>query len=63
MVRVRFLPKAVTVYSGKEKGFNCKNNHKCDKSANFWLDNISKINCRMLVVLLYTSLGLGSKKV
>ena len=28
---VRFLPKAVTVYSGEKKGFDCKNNHGCGK--------------------------------
>ncbi len=46
-----FPPKAVTVCSGEEEGFNCKNNHGCGKSANFWLDNIRKFNCRKLVVL------------
>lgn len=63
MGRVRFPPKAVTVFSKEKEGFECKNNHGRGKWANFWLDNISKINCRMLVVLSYTSLGLGSKKV
>ncbi len=48
---VRFPPKAVTVCSGEEKGFDCKYNHGCGKSANFRLDNISKFNCRTLVVL------------
>ncbi len=51
MRRVRFLPKAVTVCSGEEKGFDCKNNHGSGKSANFWLDNISKFNSKTLVVL------------
>ncbi len=47
---MRFLPKAVTVCSGEEKEFDCKNNHRYCKSANFWLDNISKFNYRTLVV-------------
>ncbi len=51
MGRVRFPPKVVTVCSGEEKGFDCKNNHGCGKSANFQQDNISKFNCRTLVVL------------
>ncbi len=51
MGRVRFPPKAITVCSGEKEGFDCKNNHGYDKSATFRLDNISKFNCRMLVVL------------
>ena len=51
MGSVRFPPKAVTVYSGEKKGFDCKNNHGCGKSANFRLDNISKINYKMLIIL------------
>ncbi len=51
MGRVRFLPNAVIVCSGEEEGFDYKNNHGCRKSANFRLDNISKFNCKMLVVL------------
>ncbi len=50
MGRMRFLPKVVTVCSKEKEGFNCKNNHGCCKSANFRLDNISKFNCRTLVV-------------
>ncbi len=49
--RVRFPPKAITIFSRKEEGFDCKNNRGCGKSANFQLDNISKFNCRTLVVL------------
>ena len=63
MGHMKFLPKAVTICSGEEKGFDYKNNHRYSKSSNFWLDNINKINCKMLVVLLYISSGLGSKKV
>ena len=51
MGRVRFLPKAVTIYSGKKEGFDYKNNYECGKSTNFRLDNIGKINCRILVIL------------
>ncbi len=63
MKHMRFLFKAVIVCSGKEEGFDSKNNHRYNKADNFWLDNISKINCRMLVVLLYTLSWLGSIKV
>ncbi len=63
MIRVRFPPKAVIVYSKEEKGFDCKNNHKYGKSVNFWLDNISKISYRILIVLSYTSSGLESRKI
>lgn len=57
---MRFLLKAITICFGDEKRFNCKNNYKSSKSANFRLDNINKINCRTLVIWLYTSSGLGS---
>lgn len=60
---VRFLPKAITVYFREEEKFDCKNNHKSSKLANFWIDNISQIYCKMLVVFLYTKLRLGSKKI
>ncbi len=59
----RFPPKAITTCFRKKEGFDSKNNHRCGKSANFQIDNISKINYRMLVILLYTSLGLGSRKI
>ncbi len=52
MGRVRFPPKAVTVCSGEEEEFDGKNNYGYGKSANFRLDNISKFNCRTLVVLI-----------
>ena len=51
MGHVRFLPKAVTVYFEKKEGFDCKNNNGYGKLGNFRLDNISKFNCRILVVL------------
>lgn len=60
---MRFLPKTITINSEKEVGFKYKNNHKYNKSANFWLDNISKIDCRILVILLYTLSKLKSKKI
>ena len=60
---MRFLPKVVTVYFGEEERFDCKNNYGCSKLANFRLNNISKFNYRMLVVLSYILLGLGSRKV
>ena len=63
MERVKFLPKVVTIYSREKKGFDYKNNHGYGKLPNFWLNNISKINSRMLVILSYISLGLGSKKI
>lgn len=60
---IRFLPKAVTVCFKEKKEFDCKNNHNYGKLANFQLDNISKIHSRILVVLSYTLLRLGLKKV
>ena len=60
---VKFLPKIVNICSREKKRFDCKNNHGCSKLANFWLDNISKINCKMLVVLSYILSELESGKV
>lgn len=45
----------------KKKGFDYKNNYGRGKLANFWLDNINKINYRTLVVLSYISLKLCSR--
>ena len=59
---VTFLLKTITICSAEKEGFNCKNNHGYGKLANFWLDNISKINYRILIVLSYILLGLRSKK-
>lgn len=50
---MKFLLKVITVYFGKKEEFDCKNNYKYGKLANLWLNNISKINCKMLRVLLY----------
>ena len=63
MRRVKFLAKTITVCSGEEEGFDCKNNYKCGKSTNFRLDNISKINYKMLVVLSYILSELGTRKI
>ena len=63
MGRERFSPKVVIVCSKEEKGFDCKNNHRCGKLANFRLDDISKMNCKTLVVLSYTSSGLGTREI
>lgn len=50
---MRFLSKALTVFFKEKKGFDYKNNYKYDKLANFCLDNIFKINYKILVILLY----------
>ncbi len=63
MAYMRFPPKAVTVCSKEEEGFDFKNNHGCSKLANFCLDNINKIICKMLVILSYIALRLGLRKV
>lgn len=60
---MKFLPKVITVCSRKEEEFDCNNNYGYGKSTNFRLDNISKINYRMLVVFLYTLSELGSRKI
>ena len=63
MEYVKFLFKALTIYFGEKKRFNCKKNYRYVKLANFWLNNISKINCKILIVLSYTSSGFGSRKI
>ena len=45
------------------KSIDCKNNHGCNKWANFRPDNISKINYSTLVIFSYISLGLELRKV
>lgn len=57
---MKFPPKVVTVYFREEKGFDCMDNYGRSKLANFWLDNINKMNCKTLIILSYTSLGLRS---
>ena len=60
---MRFPSKVIIVCSGKKEKFDYNNNYGYSKSANFWLDNISKINYKTLVVLSYTLSGLRSKKI
>ena len=50
MTSRRVSLKVVNVFNGEEARFDFRNNHGHNKSANIWLDIISKINCRMLVV-------------
>lgn len=63
MGHMRFLPKDVNIYSKEKNGFDYKNNHKCSKSANFQLDNISKSNCRILVIISYILSGFELRKI
>lgn len=60
---MKFLFKAITIYFRAKKQFNCKNNYRYSKLADFKLDNISKINCKILIIILYILLRLRSKKV
>ena len=60
---MRIPPKVITVYSREKKGFDYKNNHSCNKLTNFQFDNISKINCKMLIVLSYVLSGLELRKI
>lgn len=48
---VKFLLKFVIVYSKQKVGFNCKNNYKRNKFANFWLYILNLINCRTSHIL------------
>lgn len=50
---MRLLPKAIIISFRKKEEFDCKNNHGYNKLANFWLDNNSKINYKILIVLSY----------
>ena len=59
---MRFPPKALIVYSENKTEFDYMNNQRCNKLTNFWLDIISKMNFRMLIVMLYISLGLRLKR-
>lgn len=60
---MRFLFKTVIVCSEEKKGFDYMNNHKRNKSANFRLDNINKINYRIPIVILYILSRLRLRKV
>lgn len=55
MGRIRFLSKFIRASFREEEGFDYKNNDGRGKSANFWPDNISKINSKMQIVFSYTS--------
>ncbi len=50
-----FMPKAISIYINEKAGFGYKNNHGHCKFVIFWLDIISKVNFRLLVVISYTS--------
>lgn len=50
---VRFSFKVIIIWFREKVGFNCKNNYRYDKSTNFWLDIINKINCKILIVKSY----------
>lgn len=63
MWRIRFKPKAITIYINKKESFDCKNNNEHCQSAIFQLDIISKVNFRLLIVILYTLLKLGLRNV
>lgn len=63
MAHVRFLLKVITVCFRDKVGFDCKNNHRYSKSTNFWLNIIDKINCKILVVMLYILSRLRLRKI
>lgn len=52
------MPKALIVYFNKKVEFNYKNNYRYYKLANFQLNIISKVNFKLLIVILYILLGL-----
>lgn len=60
---IRYLLKAVIVCYTKIAGFDNKNYYKRGKLANFWLDTISKIKCKILVIMSYISSKLKLKKI
>lgn len=53
--------KVIIIYIDKKTGFNYKNNYKYYKLANFYPDTISKINFRLLIVMLYILSELKSR--
>lgn len=55
--------KAIIVYFRKKKEFGYKNNYGYNKSANFCLNNISKINYKTLIVMLYILSELSLRKI
>lgn len=54
---MKFLHKAVTIYSGKKVGFDYKNNYGCNKLAYFWIDIINKINYKTSHVIYLFKIG------
>lgn len=58
-----FLLKVVIICSIKKIRFDYKNNHGYGKLDNFWLDTISKINFKMLKIILYILLMLKFRKI
>lgn len=63
MVYMRFPPKVVNVCFRKKVEFDYKNNYMYNKLANSWLNIISKINCKILIVILYILFKLGFRKI
>lgn len=59
----KILSKSITIYANEKALFNGKNSYWYSKSADFWLDIISKINCIVVVIISYMSLKLRSHKV
>ena len=48
---MRFLFKAVIIYFREKKRVDYKNNYEHNKLANFWLNNISKIYSKILIII------------
>lgn len=63
MAFVRLLLKVSIVYFEEKIRFNFKNNYKYSKMANFLSNIIHKIDCKTLIVILYTLLELRLKKI
>lgn len=51
MAYVRFAFRAITIYSIEQEEFDNKNNHKYNKLANIWVDNMNNINFKKLMFL------------
>lgn len=63
MLHVKFLSKFLSIYYREKTRFDGKNNHSSDNLANICLDISGKINCENLVVILYTSSRIRSRKI
>lgn len=57
------MSKVVIIYTSEEARFNYKNNYKHYKLATFWLDIISKVNFRLLIVMSYITSKLRLRNV